>query len=380
VAAVKPLKFADAAVQQFAAGDVVDPTFIARGRNLIIGGDFTTNPWQRGTSFTAIGYTADRWYWNNSSAAAFSILKTADAPTAAEAGVYTQDCLHIDCTTADASVAAGDFALLAQFVEGKDCVSLGFGQSGTRYVTLSFWVKATKTGTYCASIRNSANSRSYVKEYSVSTTNTWEYKSLVFPVDTSGTWLYDTGVGLRIVWAVMCGSTYQTTADTWAAGVYAATSNQVNGFDSTSNDFKLALVQLEAGAVASSFQPRSVSDEWWLCRRYYRQWNFPAGGFPIATGYCTSTTAWFASGLCAENTSNMRATPTIGMGSASNYLVYDSAGSAVAVTSFNVAGNSGDGGMIYASGYVSSGLTAGAATTLGSSVANAATVTATAEL
>jgi hypothetical protein len=35
-------------------------------RNLIIGGDFTTAPWQRGASFTSVGttsYTADRWTW-----------------------------------------------------------------------------------------------------------------------------------------------------------------------------------------------------------------------------------------------------------------------------------------------------------------------------
>jgi hypothetical protein len=81
-------------------------------RNKIIGGDFTTNPWQRGTTFTSAAngaYFADRFTAQIAGGGVVDILKTADAPTAAEAGVYTQHCLHVDVTTADTSIAAGDY-------------------------------------------------------------------------------------------------------------------------------------------------------------------------------------------------------------------------------------------------------------------------------
>ena len=83
----------------------------------------------------------------------------------------------IDCTTADASVAAGDWASLIQNVEGFNWAQLNYGRSDAKTITVSFWIKSTKTGTYSFAIRNSAADRHYVAEYTVSTTNTWEKKS-----------------------------------------------------------------------------------------------------------------------------------------------------------------------------------------------------------
>jgi hypothetical protein len=244
------------------------------GRNLIIGGDFTTNPWQRGTSFAAAAngaYTADRWQFGASNAGAVTIAKTADAPTVVQAGVYSTHCLHVDVTTADASLAAGDYAFLSYKVEGLDSAFLGFGQSVTRDITLSFWVKATKTGVYCVFFRNSAANRTIVKEYTVSSSNVWEKKTVTIPVDTTGTWLYDTGIGLWLGWTLMAGTTYQGTGDTWAANAILATANQVNALDSTANDFKIQLVQLEAGPVATPFDVVDVEMVTARCQRYYEQ-------------------------------------------------------------------------------------------------------------
>lgn len=245
-------------------------------RNKIIGGDFTVNPWQRGTSFTSTAsgaYTADRFVMGNTTTAVVNMLKTADAPTVAQASVYTQHCLHIDVTTADTSIATGDQFNIQQKLEGYTAASFGFGQAGTRYLTLSFWVKSTKTGTFCVAFRNGAANRSYVAEYSVSASNTWQLKVITIPVDTTGTWSYDSSEGLSIVWTLACGATYQTTASSWNAGNFIATANQVNALDSTANDFKLALVQLEAGTVASAFEHRPYAIELALCQRYYQVFN-----------------------------------------------------------------------------------------------------------
>ena len=241
------------------------------GKNRIIGGDFTTNPWQRGTSFAAIAhpsYSADRWRAAYVTSAVVTASKAADAPTASQAGVFTQDCLSLAVTTADTSIAASDFFLIGQFIEGLNAASFGFGQAGSRNVTLSFWVKGTKTGIHCVSIANSAANRSYVAEYTIVASNTWEYKTITIPVDTSGTWLYDTGIGVRLNFMLMAGTTYHTTANTWTAGTYTATANQVNALDSTANTFKIALVQLEAGSSATEFEHRPYGTELSLCQRY----------------------------------------------------------------------------------------------------------------
>lgn len=259
-----------AGVKTFSDDPVITGGSVFR-KNLIIGGNFTTNPWQRGGTFTSIAngaYCADRWVFGNTSAAVLDALGTADSPTAAEAGVYSTTCLELDVTTADATLAAGDLCFIGQVVEGVNIAHMGFGQSGTRYLTLSFWHKHTKTGTHCVALRNSAVNRSYVAEYTQDVSNTWEKATITFAVDTSGTWLYDTGVGLRLTFALAAGTTYQTTANAWTAGNYLCTANQVNNLDSTSNDFKIALIQLEAGTVATEFENLDVADVEQLCERY----------------------------------------------------------------------------------------------------------------
>ena len=278
-------------------------------RNKIIGGDFTTNPWQRGTSFTAPvseNYFADRWQFGYVTGGAVNILKTADAPTASQAGVFTQHCFHVDVTTADASIAANEYVLLRQPVEGFNAASFGFGQSGTRYVTLSFWHKHTKTGVYCIAFRNSAANRSYVAEYTQDVTDTWEKAVITIPVDTSGTWLYDNGIGFRLDFALAVGTDRQTTANTWTAGSFVATSNQVNVLDNVANNFKIALVQLEAGSTATPFETRSVGQELALCQRYFELIGyFTLGGYGVAGSVFRTT--------CRYQTSK-RANPTVALG------------------------------------------------------------------
>ena len=174
-------------------------------RNLILGGDFTTAPWQRGTSFTSVGttsYTADRWTWVQIGSGVIDIAKTADAPTIAQAGMFTQHCLDVAVTTADASIAANDVYVLLQRIEGLNSSFLGFGQLNARRITVSFWVKSSKIGTFYVTARNNGNNRTYTTAYAINAADTWEFKSFSIPGDTSGTWLYTNGVGLSLTWTL----------------------------------------------------------------------------------------------------------------------------------------------------------------------------------
>jgi len=252
------------------AGSVVST---GNNRNIIIGGDFTTNPWQRGTSFTGVAaaFTADRWSYVASSDAVVNVTKTADAPTVAQAGIYTAHCLHLDVTTADASIGATQYAFFNQYVEGLNIAFAGFGQSGNRYLNLSFWVKATKTGIYSVSFRNSGDSRAYIAEYTVNASDTWEEKSIVIPVDTSGTWLYTNGIGLAVSFIIALGSSIATTAGSWVTGAYYGSSNQVNALDSVNNNFKLALIRLTYGRNKQPFEVLPQEKVLEQCQRYYEK-------------------------------------------------------------------------------------------------------------
>jgi len=239
-------------------------------RQAIINGNFDVS--QRGTSFTALAsgsYGLDSFYAQHSMDGVVDIKQTADAPTAAESGSYSVNCLHADVTTADGTIAAGQHYFISHNIEGYNIAWAGFGQSGTRYITLSFWAKHTKTGIYSVGFKNGAADRAYVAEYTINVADTWEKKTITIPVDTSGTWLYTNGMGLKISWNVACGSTFQTTAGSWTAGNYYGSTNQVNGLDSASNNFKIARVQLNAGSVALPFQPKSYEEELRACQRYY---------------------------------------------------------------------------------------------------------------
>lgn len=235
-------------------------------RNAIINGDF--NIWQRGTSFTSVAaaaYTADRWQYGKNGAMVHNITLSTDVPTVAQAGRLFFNSLKIDCQTVDSSIGSAEYSMLSHNIEG-----FNFRPLAQRAITLSFWVKATKTGTYCVSFRNGGADRSYVAEYTINASNTWEYKTITtLPSPASGTWDYTNSRGLSVDFALATGSTFQTTKDTWQTGNFLGTANQVNACDSTSNDFFITGVQLEAGSVATPFEYRTIQQELSLCQRYF---------------------------------------------------------------------------------------------------------------
>lgn len=260
-------------------------------KNKIIGGDFSLNPWNRGTSFvTAVtgAYTANQWLYGKSGAMVHDVSKSADAPTVAQAGVLTGHSLLVDCTTADTSVTGSDIAYVETRIEGYNWAALA-----QRAFTLSFWIKATRTGTYCVAFYNNVD-RSYVAEYTVNQADTWELKTITVSASPSaGTWDYTTGLGLRVMFMLAAASGMHTTPGAWQTGSLFSTANAVNACDSAANDFRLALVQLEAGSIATDFETRSVAQELALCQRYLPVVSGASG--PVGAGFCNSATKAFIS-------------------------------------------------------------------------------------
>ena len=200
---------------------------------------------QRGTSFAAAtSYVLDRYQIRNASDAVVTVTQNSDVPS----GNEFQNSLRVAVTTADTSITAAQYFGIQQAVEGyniRDFIGRTF--------TFSFWVRSTVTGVHCLSLGNSGADRAYIAEYTVNTTNTWEYKTITVSggLPTAGTWNYTNGAGLYVNWTLAAGSNYQVTPSSWVTTssiTPMGSSNQVNALSSTSNIFAITGVQLEAGA------------------------------------------------------------------------------------------------------------------------------------
>ncbi len=237
-------------------------------KNAIINGDF--NIWQRNTSFTSVvdqQYTADRWLYAKSGAMVHDINRSVDVPTVAQAGRGFNYSLLIDCQTIDNSISATDFCVIEQRIEGYNFLPVA-----QKPLTLSFWVKATKTGIHCAYIKNTGGDKAYVAEFTINASDTWEFKTINFPATPSaGTWNYTNGIGLFVGFTLACGSNLQTTAGAWQNNGAIGSANQVNACDSASNNFRICGVQLEVGSVATDFEHRNFQQELILCQRYFEK-------------------------------------------------------------------------------------------------------------
>ncbi len=210
-------------------------------------------------------YGIDMFVTRNNSCT-FLVSQSSDAP------VGFLRSLKVDITSADSSLAAGDYNTICAYIEGHDIVRTGFGATGAKTLTLSFYIKSNLTGTFTGSIGNSSNNRSYAFDYTISSANTWERKTITFAGDTTGTWHQDNQLGLKITWALGVGSNFTTsTATTWQAAEHMGTTNGQNVVASTANELILTGVQLELGTVATDFEHRRFGDEFKRCCRYYQK-------------------------------------------------------------------------------------------------------------
>lgn len=246
------------------------------GRNLIINGAMQC--WQRATAATAANNTfttVDRFRPDESTDGAYTTEQSTDTPTGSGFSLKAQ------VTTADTSIAASQFALIQQTIEAQNCQSLGYGTSTAKALTLSFFVKSSKTGIYTIVIRKiDSTTYHFVHEYTINSANTWEKKTITilptagstsFITSSGGSIVNDNGQGLQLNFNLAFGSTYNgATNNAWSSNTnHYATSNQINWMDSTSNNFYLTQVQLEVGEQATPFEHLSFGDELRMCRRYY---------------------------------------------------------------------------------------------------------------
>ena len=283
-------------------------------RNRIINGDMRIDQRNAGASGTANQYTVDRFAYFGAAASKGTWQQNAGSVTP-PAG-FTN---YWGFTSSSAyTVGATEQFNFYQPVEGFNVSDLAWGTANAKTVTLSFWVRSSLTGTFGGAIYNSAVNRSYPYSYTISSANTWEYKTLTISGDTTGTWLTTNGIGLYLNFSLGAGSTVSGTAGAWAATRYDSATGATSVVGTNGATFYITGVQLEVGTAATPFERRQYGQELALCQRYYEK-SYDAGQTPGSvdtTGqhgiYVSGASSFFnAAGNSVSFCVEKRATPTV---------------------------------------------------------------------
>ena len=286
-------------------------------RNIIINGDMSIA--QRGTSTSSITsggyYTVDRFQVAPNTMGTWTMSQDSDVPS----GQGFAKSLKINCTTADASPSAGDNLTISSNFEGQMLQYLKKGTSNAESLTLSFWVKTNKTGTYVAELYDNDNTRTINKSFTVSSADTWEKKTITYAGDTTGAFGNDANNSLGVNFWLGAGTTYTsgTLQTSWGSRVQANRAVGVTNLaDSTSNYINITGVQLEAGTTASDFEFLPYDVNLQRCQRYYYSFIKNENNEEIGCGGYYSSSQIFVD---IPFPVTMRANPTLDFTSGTDY-------------------------------------------------------------
>jgi len=243
------------------------------GSSTALSRNFVTNPGIRysqengTTPGTASGYfAADQFELIHSQDGTLTVAQVASATPGGSTHRH-----RMTVTSPDTSIAAAQYAICRQRLEGAQVADFLFGTSGARDMVVSFGCK-WPAATYTVTLQNAAADRSYVREFT--TTGSDQVVTVVFPGDTTGTWPTGAVHGMTLIWSYAVGSTFQTTADAWQAGNYYGTSSSANGIGNSTDVLELfdvgVYIDPDSTGVAPPFGLPDYGDDLALCKRYYQ--------------------------------------------------------------------------------------------------------------
>ena len=339
-------------------------------RNAIINGSM--NVAQRATSSTGIGassgyFVCDRWRFSkggDASAGRFTMTQDSSAPEG------FANSMKLDCTTADTSIAAGEFLLIGQRIEGQNMQTFAKGTSSAKPFAVSFYVKGNASATYVCELVDQDNSRQISKTFNVTTD--WARIELSFPADTTGTLDDDNAKSFELFFWLHAGSTYNSgtlNSSSWASLTNA--NRAVGGssfFDSTDRTFFLTGVQLEVGQNPTEFEHEKFSQTLERCSRYYQKTKAASDTYKhFGLWFCAADTGGGGTGygtVAVPLVTTMRTIPSLETtGTVSNYAIV-AKNTNYALTTFSVDTGIDDGtinGQFYLNAYSGGGMGAGTA-------------------
>jgi hypothetical protein len=261
----------------------IPPDFLYR--QALINGNFDV--WQRGTSFTSSGYTADRWVIADDGGTP-SYTVTQESFTPGQTAVPGEPRYFTKISVSATSVGA---IVFGQRIED---VRTFAGQKAT----LSFYARADvpTTGSQVTSAMfqvfgTGGSEQVGVLEYPIALTTSWQRYSFTFNIPS---------IAGKII----------------GQGSYLYVHPLRINPSAPLTNYYIAQVQLNAGDVALPFQPRSFAEELALCQRYYEK-SYDIGDSPGAVNNFRGAEAYptYQSGgtnrRVASFKVNKRVTPTI---------------------------------------------------------------------
>ena len=277
-------------------------------KNRLINGDMTVDQRNNGAAVTindTAAYTVDRWFGEDVTDGAFTVQRISDAP------VGFSFSSRITITTADSSLAAGQYAVFVQRIEGFNTADFMWGTANAVTVTLSFWTKSSLTGTFGGVVSNGAENYSYPFTYTISAANTWEYKTVTIVGPTAGTWVGATnGRGLVLGFSLGSGSTFTGPAGAWvAADDRGGANGQTNIIGTLNATWQVTGVQIEKGNTATSFDYLPYGTELALCQRYFLPVALPTDTNSVYSATLFGNASIMLQPLPVQ--ASMRTTPTV---------------------------------------------------------------------
>jgi len=221
-------------------------------RNAIINGNFDV--WQRGTSFTSSGYTADRWVIvDDGGTPSYTVTRESFIPgqtdVPGEPRYYAK--IAVSATSSGAIV----------FAQRVEDVRTFAGQKAT----LSFYARADvpTTGSQVASAMfqvfgTGGSEQVGISGESIALTTSWQRYTITFNVPS---------IAGKII----------------GQGSYLYVQPLRINPSAPLTNYYIAQVQLCAGDVALPFQPRTVGEELVLCRRYCRVYGVGVPGVAVSS-------------------------------------------------------------------------------------------------
>ena len=272
-------------------GEVLDNSQIGR-KNITINGAMQVA--QRATSATGLGansgyFTLDRFDMTTGN--------TAGRYTASQSAVTDlegfSNALKIECTTADTSVAAGEFFIIQNHNEGLNLQQLKASSTSTRAFTLSFYAKSNASRAIASEVLlTNGTNRQMSKLHTIGTS--WARYTMTVPAASSTQIDNDNSNEMQVNFWIHSGTTYSSgtinddALDSYADSARAGGIGSI--FASTNNTLEITGVQLEVGSQATPFEHRSFGEELALCQRYFFD-HRPSDGYEFfGVGVHTSST------------------------------------------------------------------------------------------
>ena len=258
---------------------------IGSGRkNIIINGSMNIH--QRGGTSTGEGYVLDRWHiWSNPTGK-HTVSQDTETPVGFK--------YSMKWTSASAyTPSSGNYFYTGQKIEGHNWDKLEYGTANAKTITISFWARSSITGTWSGIVKNNAQDRTYPWEYTISSADTWEYKTVTVPGCTDGTWLSGVNAGAWIYFCIgstTSGTTYLGSANSWQNSNLIGTTGSNSLVNTNGATLYITGVQVEVGSYATPFEHRSYGKQLEECQRYYQIMNEGPNKYVCNGGFFGTTT------------------------------------------------------------------------------------------